>query len=90
MAVAICALSAVWGAIVVALGTNHAARDIGWVATAWGGAASWLEGFRSLRKTPAQIHQDARHGRLYRSPLSRTIASGSGLLFLLALVYFFS
>lgn len=87
--VAICALSAAWGAVAVALGSNHAARDIAWVAATWGMVGLWLDGFRALRKTPAQIYQDARAGNLQPTPLCKTIRAGSALLFLLAILYLF-
>lgn len=89
IALAICALSAVWGVIVVAVGTDHAPRDVAWVAAVWGGVGIWLDDFRGLRKTPAQIYQDARLGKLYRSPLHKMIRSGSLLLFILAIVCLF-
>ncbi len=88
-AVAICAVSAAWGVVAVALGTNHASRDIARVAATWGIVGMWLDGFRGLRKTPAQIYQDARAGNLERAPLCKTIRAGSALLFLLAIVYLF-
>jgi hypothetical protein len=49
----------------------------------------WLDGFRALRKTPAQIYQDARAGNLQPTPLCKTIRAGSALLFLLAILYLF-
>ena len=88
-AVAICALAAVWGVVAVALGPNHASRDILWVAATWGAVGAWLDGFRSLRKTPAQIYQDARAGHAQQTPLRKTIRNGSAFLLLLAILSLF-
>lgn len=89
IAVAICAFSAALGAAVVARGTHHAPRDIMWVAAAWAMVAIWLDGFRGLRKTPAQLYQNARQGGLYRSPLHRMIGHGALVLFVVAIVSLF-
>lgn len=89
IAVAICTISAVWGAMVVALGTDHIARDVGWVAGAWAGVGLWLEDFRTLRMTPAQIYQGTPQGKLRRSPVHKVIRYGSVLLFALAIICLF-
>ncbi|MGH8295810.1 MAG: hypothetical protein ACRETZ_09995 [Steroidobacteraceae bacterium] len=90
VAIAICVLSATAGAVAIALGSHHVARDIGWMGVAWALTSDWLgRRFRLLRKTPGQIYRDARQGRLRRSSLEKTIDLGSVLFFVTAIACFF-
>ncbi len=87
VALAICVLSAAWGAVVIALGTEHAARDILWVACAWAVVGQWLEGFRTLRQSPLRIYQDYLRAGVKRSPLGKVARYGAVFLFVLAIVW---
>lgn len=87
IAIAVCAISAVLGAVMAIYGGWSPVQVEFSLGTVWCVTADWLgRRFALLRMTPAQIYQRARQERVCHSPLVTTILTGSLLFFVAGVI----
>jgi hypothetical protein len=84
LAIAVCVISAALAVAAIYGGWWPLVQVLMLLSVTWNFTANWLNrgggGGGLLGMTTTQIYQRAREGRLYRSSLARTIATGSLLL----------
>ena len=90
VAVAICMSSALLGAIAIRRGWGSVSSVASNVACSWFLAGSWLagdfsrEGWKRLNKSLATIYQEAKHGKLPKTPPLARVMNTGGMIMLLA------
>jgi len=96
LAVAICLLSAVWGAVAIHRGWGSVSSIAFDVAFPWFLSGGWLggdftrEGWKRLNIPLSRIYHDAKARKLSRAPpLARLMKSGGGMLVLAGILGWF-